>query len=321
MMKRLWQWSVLLGAMQMIGAGQVLAQEYAVSWFVSGEEQVVYVAAGEAVVPPFTPECDSLAFVGWSASNAVAEDGSDFVPVTDFGAAQADTAFYAVFAKETYIPKDTYSAYLITSESELEDGGLYMIEQQGAVARDLVYNNELYTTTNYTTSDLTGTEIYLWRFVVRMDEKGALQGYYLQSANTGKYLWHKNADKADLALTDYKTTATYFGIVYMEEDTCWNIIGLNNRVLAYTSSTKKSYKAYIKGGANQYYIQFYHVVQDRDTTYSDYTMTCPQEDMPSAVEVVPSASADKPQKRLEDNQVVILRRGIRYNLLGKRLGR
>lgn len=317
MMKRLWQWSVLLGAMQMIGAGQVLAQEYAVSWFVSGEEQVVYVVAGEAVVPPFTPECDSLAFVGWSASNAVAEDGSDFVPVTDFGAAQADTAFYAVFAKETYIPKDTYSAYLITSESELEDGGLYMIEQQGAVATNLSDNKKLYTTTNYKTAELTGVEEYVWRFEAKTDENGSVKGYYLQSGKDGTYLWHKSADGTDIALSDYKKT--YFGVVYT--DTCWNIIGLDDRVLGYSSVTEKSYKAYKKTKAYPYFIQLYHVVQDRDTTYSDYTMTCPQEDMPSAVEVVPSASADKPQKRLEDNQVVILRRGIRYNLLGKRLGR
>lgn len=317
MMKRLWQWSVLLGAMQMIGAGQVLAQEYAVSWFVSGEEQVVYVAAGEAVVPPFTPECDSLAFVGWSATNAVAEDGSDFVPVTDFGAAQADTAFYAVFAQAVYIPRDTYSASPITSESELEDGGLYMIEQQGAVARNLSDNKKLYTTTNYKTAELTGAEEYVWRFEAKTDANGSMKGYYLQSAKDGTYLWHKSANGTDIALSNYKTT--YFGVVYT--DTCWNIIGLDDRVLGYSSVTEKSYKAYKKSKTYPYFIQLYHVVQDRDTAYSDYTMTCPQEDTPSAVEVLPSASADKPQKRLEDNQVVILRRGIRYNLLGKRLGR
>lgn len=317
MMKRLWQWSVLLVAMQMIGAGQVLGQEYAVSWFVSGGEQVVYVAAGEAVVPPFTPECDSLAFVGWSAASAVAEDGSDFVPVTDFGVAQADTAFYAVFAQAVYTPRDTYSASLITSESELEDGGLYMIEQQGAVARNLSDNKKLYTTTNYKTAELTGAEEYVWRFEAKTDENGSVKGYYLQSAKDGKYLWHKSASGTDIALSNYKTTC--FGVVYT--DTCWNIIGLNDRVLGYSSLTEKSYKAYKKDKIYPYFIQLYHVVQDRDTAYSDYTMICPQEDTPSAVEVQPSASADKPQKRLEGNQVVILRKGLRYNLLGKRLGR
>ncbi len=303
--------------MQIVGAVQLLAQEYAVSWFVSGEEQVVSVSAGEEIVPPFTPKCDSLAFVGWSASNAVAEDGSDFVPVTDFGAAQADTAFYAVFAQAIYTPKDTYSASLITSESELEDGGLYMIEQQGAVAINLSDNKKLYTTTTYTTAELTGAEEYVWRFEAKTDANGSVKGYYLQSAKDGKYLWHKKADDTDIALSNYKTT--YFGVVYT--DTCWNIIGLNDRVLGYSSLTEKSYKAYKKTKTYPYFIQLYHVVQDRDTAYSDYTMTCPQEDTPSAVEVVPSASADKPQKRLEDNQVVILRRGKRYNLLGKRLGR
>lgn len=317
MMKRLWQWSVLLGAMQIVGAVQLLAQEYAVSWFVSGEEQVVYVSAGEEIVPPFTPECDSLAFVGWSAASTVAEDGSDFVPVADFGAAQADTAFYAVFAQETLVPRDTFSAGLITSESELEDGGLYMIEQQGAVARNLSDNKKLYTTANYKTAELTGTEIYLWRFVANVDEKGTVRGYYLQSANSGQYLWHKNADDTDIALSNYKTT--YFRVVYT--DTCWNIIGLNDRVLGYSSSTEKSYKAYKKDKIYPYYIQLYHVVQDMNTAYSAYTMTCPQEDTPSAVDVQPSVSSDKPQKLLDGNQVVILREGMRYNLLGRRLGR
>ena len=317
MMKRLWQWSVLLGAMQIVGAVQLLAQEYAVSWFVSGEEQVVHLSAGEEIVPPFTPECDSLAFVGWSAASTVAEDGSDFVPVADFGAAQADTAFYAVFAQETLIPRDTYSAGLITSESELEDGGLYMIEQQGAVARNLSNNKKLYTTANYKTAELTGTEEYLWRFVASVDAKGAVMGYYLQSANSEQYLRHKYADKTDLDLSNYKTT--YFRVVYT--DTCWNIIGLNDRVLGYSSVTEKSYKAYKKDKINPYFIQLYRVKQDMDTAYSAYTMTCPQEDTPSAVDVQPRLSLDKPQKLLDGNQVVILREGMRYNLLGRRLGR
>ena len=317
MMKRLWQWSVLLGAMQIVGAVQLLAQEYAVSWFVSGEEQVVYVSAGEEIVPPFTPECDSLAFVGWSAASTVAEDGSDFVPVADFGAAQADTAFYAVFAQETLIPRATYSAGLITSESELEDGGLYMIEQQGAVARNLSDNKKLYTTANYKTAELTGTEEYLWRFVASVDAKGAVRGYYLQTVADEKYLLHKNADKTDLALSNYKTT--YFQVVYT--DTCWNIIGLNDRVLGYSSSTEKSYKAYVKSKTYPYFIQLYRVKQDMDTVYSDYSMVCPKADTPSAVDVQPSVSSDKPQKLLDGNQVVILREGMRYNLLGRRLGR
>ena len=317
MMKRLWQWSVLLGAMQIVGAVQLLAQEYAVSWFVSGEEQVVYVSAGEEIVPPFTPECDSLAFVGWSAASTVAEDGSDFVPVADFGAAQADTAFYAVFAQETLIPRDTYSAGLITSESELEDGGLYMIEQQGAVAMNVSDNKKLYTTPNYKTAELTGTEIYLWRFVANVDEKGAVRGYYLQTVADEKYLLHKNADDTGIALSNYKTT--YFRVVYT--DTCWNIIGLNDRVLGYSSSTEKSYKAYVKSKSYPYFIQLYRVKQDMDTVYSDYSMVCPKADTPSAVDVQPSVSSDKPQKLLDGNQVVILREGMLYNLLGRRLGR
>ena len=317
MMKRLWQWSVLLGAMQIVGTVQLLAQEYAVSWFVSGEEQVEYLSAGEEIVPPFTPECDSLAFVGWSAASTVAEDGSDFVPVADFGAAQADTAFYAVFAQETLIPRDTFSAGLITSESELEDGGLYMIEQQGAVAMNVSDNKKLYTTANYKTAELTGTEEYLWRFVASVDAKGAVRGYYLQSANSEQYLRHKYADKTDLDLSNYKTT--YFRVVYT--DTCWNIIGLNDRVLGYSSSTEKSYKAYVKSKTYPYFIQLYRVKQDMDTVYSDYSMVCPKADTPSAVDVQPSVSSDKPQKLLDGNQVVILREGMRYNLLGRRLGR
>lgn len=316
MMKRLWQCSVLLGAMQIVGAVQLLAQEYAVSWFVSGEEQVVYVSAGKEIVQPFTPECDSLAFVGWSAASTVAEDGSDFVPVADFGAAQADTAFYAVFAQETLIPRDTYSAGLITSESELVDGGLYMIEQQGAVAKNMIFQQKLYTTPDYKTAELTGTEEYLWRFVANVDAKGAVMGYYLQSANSGQYLWHKSAEKTDLALSNYKT---YFRVVYT--DTCWNIIGLNDRVLGYSSSTVKSYKAYVKDKIYPYFIQLYRVKQDMDTVYSDYSMVCPKADTPSAVDVQPKVSLDKPQKLLDGNQVVILREGMRYNLLGKRLGR
>ena len=158
--------------------------------------------------------------------------------------------------------------------------------------------------------------LYLWRFVASVDAKGAVRGYYLQTVADEKYLLHKNADKTDLALSNYKT---YFRIVYT--DTCWNIIGLNDRVLGYSSSTEKSYKAYKKDKINPYFIQLYRVKQDMDTVYSDYSMVCPKADTPSAVDVQPSVLSDMPQKLLDGNQVVILREGMRYNLLGKRLGR
>ena len=79
--------------------------------------------------------------------------------------------------------------------------------------------------------------------------------------------------------------------------------------------------AEVKGQRYPYFTQLQRVKQEMDRVYADYSMVCPKADTPSAVDVQPSVSSDKPQKLLDGNQVVILREGMRYNLLGRRLGR
>ena len=51
--------------------------------------------------PATDPTMTGYEFMGWTASCDVASDGSDFTALTDFGIADSDKDFYAVFAKAT----------------------------------------------------------------------------------------------------------------------------------------------------------------------------------------------------------------------------
>ena len=76
---------------------------YTIKWHTAkGVTTDVTLNEGAAITQPATdPTMSGYVFMGWTASCDVASDGSDFTALTDFGTADSDKDFYAVFAEAT----------------------------------------------------------------------------------------------------------------------------------------------------------------------------------------------------------------------------
>ena len=77
--------------------------QYTVKWYTAiGTSTDVTLNEGAAITKPATdPTMSGYEFMGWTDQCSVAEDGTGFTALTDFGTADADKEFYAVFAVAT----------------------------------------------------------------------------------------------------------------------------------------------------------------------------------------------------------------------------
>ena len=77
--------------------------QYTIKWHTAkGVTTDVTLKEGATINKPATdPTMNGYEFMGWTASCDVASDGSDFTALTDFGTADSDKDFYAVFAVTT----------------------------------------------------------------------------------------------------------------------------------------------------------------------------------------------------------------------------
>ena len=77
--------------------------QYTIKWHTAkGVTTDVTLNEGATITKPATdPTMAGYEFMGWTASCDVASDGSDFTALTDFGTADSDKDFYAVFAVAT----------------------------------------------------------------------------------------------------------------------------------------------------------------------------------------------------------------------------
>ncbi|MBO5817079.1 MAG: Ig-like domain-containing protein [Paludibacteraceae bacterium] len=77
--------------------------QYTVKWYTAiGTSTDVTLDEGAAITKPTTdPTMSGYEFMGWTDQCSVAADGTGFTALTDFGTADADKEFYAVFAVAT----------------------------------------------------------------------------------------------------------------------------------------------------------------------------------------------------------------------------
>ena len=75
---------------------------YTIKWHTAkGVTTDVTLNEGATINKPDDPTMTGYEFMGWTEDCSVASDGSDFTALTDFGTADSDKDFYAVFAKAT----------------------------------------------------------------------------------------------------------------------------------------------------------------------------------------------------------------------------
>lgn len=251
--------------------------QYTITWMTMQGESTTTAIEGQAIAAPADPTYAGKMFMGWSQNNTVAADGADFTAV-DFTAttATANVTYYAVFAtQEGGGEADTYAATLITSTNDIEDGGLYIIENDKHVAINTISNKALQTATDYTIDGLTGTENYVWKLVAGTD------GYYIESANDKNRLY--NASSTEMQLT---TQGCAYTFNYAND--IWKIVGSDNRFLGYTGANTYAYKAYASSNYNNntypHDIHLYKLTKEIATTYSDYVAAAYLEVEPAAID-------------------------------------
>ncbi len=230
--------------------------------------------------PQATGDCEGRVFYGWSTAEIegeiIAESALTTI-VKDVTTLKATTNLYAVYADVTVDHTAKYTATQITSESDLEDGGLYMIVQSERAAINSISNKALVTTTNYNLTNLEGNEPYVWKFV--MDGAGYI--IYSSADNTQK-IGLVNTGDTDINLT----TSTIWYITYATDRFKIQASTNTKRYLKYNADN--NYKAYSNNTftpdeTNN--IQLYKLTQG--VAYSHFSTSC-------ACNTIPTLTIDLP---------------------------
>jgi hypothetical protein len=130
----------------------------------------------------------------------------------------------------------TYTASLITSDSDLTSGGLYMIVQDGHAAINTISSSTLTTTDTYSTTGLTGTESYVWTLA------GSANLFTITSAASSAF----TVGGASSATSLNSTGGSTWYIAYDTTNSWWQIrlASATGRFWGYTTSSSYAYKIY-----------------------------------------------------------------------------
>lgn len=127
------------------------------------------------------------------------------------------------------IAETTYKLEAVTSVAA---GNKYVFVQDGRAAIGSVSSNALQTTDAYKTSELTGTESYVWYL------EAAVGGFYLKNMENSWYLTNTSSTNITLELASSVWTFTFTdGVALIQTSN-------SNRFLGYTGETTYVYKAY-----------------------------------------------------------------------------
>ena len=133
------------------------------------------------------------------------------------------------------------TTYKLTQVTSVEEGGLYVFEQDGYVMNNTVSSSALQTTNSYKTSGLTGTETYVWTletistksgFRMKNISKGTNSPYLTNASST--IVSFQNTSSASFWTFDFQSDGT---VIIQNVDN-------GNRFLGYTGATSHAYKAY-----------------------------------------------------------------------------
>lgn len=173
------------------------------------------------------------------------------------------TLLAAAFALLTFLAvpmgmrgQTTYQLQQVTS---VEDGGLYVFEQDGHVMNNTISSKALQTTNTFSTTGLMGTETYVWTL------ETATNGYYLKNVNLTSSQYLNNSSSTEMSFGD-KTSIWSFNFQTDQTVLIQNNSN-SNRFLGYTTSTSYLYKAYATSNLTSYphAIKVYKLVEGGST--------------------------------------------------------
>ena len=233
--------------------------QYTVKWYtaIGSSDDVKYDEGATITKPATDPTMSGHEFMGWTDQCNVATDGSDFTALTDFGTADSDKDFYAVFALAT-----------------TTGGGAATETTASVVIKDYASAKSWANSTKYTTVE------------VDANITASVTG----SSNTGKYytsgyewrLYQTETAKLIISATEGKTIKTA-KITYNVSNTGVLKLNSSNVTSGTTSTINASSVTYNVGNSGsatngQVKVTAIEVVYTSgsagSTTYSNYITTC-----------------------------------------------
>ena len=177
------------------------------------------------------------------------------------------------------------TTYHLSQVSSVEAGNMYVFVRNSRALGNTVSSKALQTVSTYSTTNLTGSEAYVWLL------ETATNGYYLKnvSLSTNQYL-NNASDKTDISLGSKSSIWT---IAITNNVALISNKSNSNRFLGETSSGSNAYKAYATSNLSSYGHDFtvYKLIED-EADDTDYTITIDSEHISHGT-VTASASTAK----------------------------
>lgn len=159
------------------------------------------------------------------------------------------------------------TTYKLTQVTSVEAGGLYVFEQDGHVMNNTVSSSALQTTTNYSTTGLSGTESYVWTL------EAATGGFYLKNVSLSSSQYLNNTSSTSVSFGSKNSIWT---IAFTDGIALISNKSNSDRFLGYTSSTSYAYKAYatsnLSGSSYPHAITVYKLEEEGNLTNSDLAL-------------------------------------------------
>ena len=235
---------------------------HTVTWYTAVRETTeVTLGEGAAITKPATdPEMEGYVFMGWTNECFVAEDGSDFAAIEDFGTADADKEYYAVFAVET------------TTGGGGDETGSVTMQYSGSTTTNMSTGNN---------AEIVGLDANEWSVVPTKGNANNMPGLNKDGdirlyghANGGNYLTisSKSYTITDVTIT-YTSNSYSNGKFYVNDnETAASNINANEFVIknANSGTTQVRIKSLV--------INYTSTSGEPTTTYSNYMTTCTPEE-------------------------------------------
>ncbi len=275
---------------------------FEITWMANGAQFTTTQSTGTVVLPTTNPAaCTGKVFVGWcnQANYSSATSAPTFVKAGD--AVEEGAIFYAVFATKESTGAGEANWTLVTDASTLAAGDLLVMActSKGATAGEISSQIMASVTSTFSDNEISS----LGEGTVQLILGGSMGSWTLSNSNkklgataVKKIAWDNGTQTWSISISDGNATIqngteSYGRFLYNAN---------NPRFTTYTSNATAAMllpQLYRKGAA---------------ATYKDYTTTCG-----GGTDVENTVVAPKAVKVIENGQVVILREGAKYNVLGQ----
>ena len=275
---------------------------FEITWMANGAQFTTTQSTGTVVLPTTNPAaCEGKVFVGWcdQANYTSATTAPTFVKAGD--AVEEGAIFYAVFATKESTGAGEANWTLVTDASTLAAGDLLVMActSKGATAGEISSQIMASVTSTFSDNEISS----LGEGTVQLTLGGSTGSWTLSNSNkklgataVKKIAWDNGTQTWSISISDGNATIqngteSYGRFLYNAN---------NPRFTTYTSNATAAMllpQLYRKGAA---------------ATYKDYTTTCG-----GGTDLEQTVVAPKAVKVIENGQVVILREGAKYNVLGQ----